>query len=225
MARQREHRVGVGVDLQAVRIVRALVRADGHVHAAASLERDVLRPCRRPREPRVLQRRQSRHDPFLRSVPVARDRGRRSVATAAEVRSRGSVPAADASGDVENEAIREIVRRQEEIGLQSVTDGEFRRARGTWTSSSSPTGSRRSRSPRSQGPQTRGRHEFTPRRCRWTASSASRRRSSAARSSPAADGDDEDPEADDPIAEHGSLPRRPRCVSTRAVSAERGALG
>jgi 5-methyltetrahydropteroyltriglutamate--homocysteine methyltransferase len=30
--------------------------------------------------------------------------------------------------DVENEAIREIVRRQEEIGLQSATDGEFRRA-------------------------------------------------------------------------------------------------
>jgi 5-methyltetrahydropteroyltriglutamate--homocysteine methyltransferase len=30
--------------------------------------------------------------------------------------------------EVENEAIREIVRRQEEIGLQSATDGEFRRA-------------------------------------------------------------------------------------------------
>src|SRR3954471_16856370 len=29
---------------------------------------------------------------------------------------------------IEDEAIREIVRRQEEIGLQSATDGEFRRA-------------------------------------------------------------------------------------------------
>src|SRR5262245_42014188 len=29
---------------------------------------------------------------------------------------------------VEDEAIREVVRRQEEVGLQSATDGEFRRA-------------------------------------------------------------------------------------------------
>ena len=29
---------------------------------------------------------------------------------------------------VEDEAIREIVRKQEEVGLQSATDGEFRRA-------------------------------------------------------------------------------------------------
>jgi methionine synthase II (cobalamin-independent) len=34
---------------------------------------------------------------------------------------------ADALREVEDEAIREIVRRQEEIGLQSATDGEFRR--------------------------------------------------------------------------------------------------
>jgi 5-methyltetrahydropteroyltriglutamate--homocysteine methyltransferase len=39
----------------------------------------------------------------------------------------GSIDAV-ALRDVENEAIREIVRRQEEIGLQSATDGEFRRA-------------------------------------------------------------------------------------------------
>src|SRR4051812_11027289 len=35
---------------------------------------------------------------------------------------------ADALRAVEDEAIREIVRKQEEIGLQSATDGEFRRA-------------------------------------------------------------------------------------------------
>src|SRR5947208_2357601 len=35
---------------------------------------------------------------------------------------------ADALRQVEDEAIREIVRKQEEVGLQAVTDGEFRRA-------------------------------------------------------------------------------------------------
>src|SRR5947207_15351995 len=35
---------------------------------------------------------------------------------------------ADALRAVEDEAIRAIVRKQEEIGLQSATDGEFRRA-------------------------------------------------------------------------------------------------
>jgi 5-methyltetrahydropteroyltriglutamate--homocysteine methyltransferase len=35
---------------------------------------------------------------------------------------------ADALREIEDESIREIVRKQEEIGLQSATDGEFRRA-------------------------------------------------------------------------------------------------
>ncbi|MFD2354384.1 hypothetical protein ACFSTC_41515 [Nonomuraea ferruginea] len=34
----------------------------------------------------------------------------------------------EALREIEDEAIREVVRRQEEIGLQSATDGEFRRA-------------------------------------------------------------------------------------------------
>ncbi len=34
---------------------------------------------------------------------------------------------ADALRSIEDDAIREIVRKQEEIGLQSATDGEFRR--------------------------------------------------------------------------------------------------
>jgi 5-methyltetrahydropteroyltriglutamate--homocysteine methyltransferase len=39
----------------------------------------------------------------------------------------GRIDAAELRG-IEDEAIREIVRRQEEVGLQSATDGEFRRA-------------------------------------------------------------------------------------------------
>jgi 5-methyltetrahydropteroyltriglutamate--homocysteine methyltransferase len=42
---------------------------------------------------------------------------------------QGAIDADELRG-VEDEAIREIVRRQEEVGLQSATDGEFRRA--TW---------------------------------------------------------------------------------------------
>src|ERR1044072_7640369 len=34
----------------------------------------------------------------------------------------------EALREVEDEAIREVVRRQEELGLQAGTDGEFRRA-------------------------------------------------------------------------------------------------
>src|SRR3954464_424591 len=34
----------------------------------------------------------------------------------------------DELGGIEDEAIREVVRKQEEVGLQSATDGEFRRA-------------------------------------------------------------------------------------------------
>src|SRR5215204_1925682 len=39
----------------------------------------------------------------------------------------GRISAEDLRG-VEDEAIREVVRMQEEVGLQSATDGEFRRA-------------------------------------------------------------------------------------------------
>ncbi len=46
---------------------------------------------------------------------------------ARERRARGQLSAAELAA-LEDEAIRDIVRRQEEIGLQAVTDGEFRRA-------------------------------------------------------------------------------------------------
>ena len=39
----------------------------------------------------------------------------------------GKIDAAELRG-AEDDAIREIVRKQEEVGLQSATDGEFRRA-------------------------------------------------------------------------------------------------
>jgi 5-methyltetrahydropteroyltriglutamate--homocysteine methyltransferase len=39
----------------------------------------------------------------------------------------GSIDAAELKG-IEDEAIRDVVRKQEEVGLQSATDGEFRRA-------------------------------------------------------------------------------------------------
>ena len=42
-------------------------------------------------------------------------------------RARGEIGAAELR-QVEDEAIREVVRQQEEVGLQGVTDGEFRRA-------------------------------------------------------------------------------------------------
>jgi 5-methyltetrahydropteroyltriglutamate--homocysteine methyltransferase len=35
---------------------------------------------------------------------------------------------------IEDAAIRETARRQEDLGLQAVTDGEFAVNRGTWTS-------------------------------------------------------------------------------------------
>jgi 5-methyltetrahydropteroyltriglutamate--homocysteine methyltransferase len=47
--------------------------------------------------------------------------------TAREDFSEGRIDADELHG-VEDEAIREVVRKQEEVGLQSATDGEFRRA-------------------------------------------------------------------------------------------------
>jgi 5-methyltetrahydropteroyltriglutamate--homocysteine methyltransferase len=53
----------------------------------------------------------------------------RRLTRAREEHAAGRLPA-DELRAVEDEAIREVVRRQEEIGLQSATDGEFRRT--TW---------------------------------------------------------------------------------------------
>lgn len=55
---------------------------------------------------------------LLRSAPVKEARARRAA---------GEI-AADELERIEDEEIRKLVRKQEEIGLQAVTDGEFRRA-------------------------------------------------------------------------------------------------
>ena len=50
----------------------------------------------------------------------------RFLLDARERKARGEITAADLRA-VEDEAIAEIVRFQEDVGLQSITDGEFRR--------------------------------------------------------------------------------------------------
>jgi 5-methyltetrahydropteroyltriglutamate--homocysteine methyltransferase len=49
-----------------------------------------------------------------------------SLLNAREQRARDAIPAQELRR-IEDEAVREVVRRQEDIGLQAVTDGEFRR--------------------------------------------------------------------------------------------------
>ena len=109
-------------------------------------------------------------------------------------------------------AIRDVVRMQEDVGLQSATDGEFRRA--SWHMDfiyqldGITKDAGRHRGPVPQRP-TATSSSRRP-RCTSTASSASRQ---------TIFGDDfaflrdtvttRRAEADDPVAEHGPLPRRP----------------
>ena len=88
--------------------------------------------CRRPGEGRTLQRRQTGHDPFLRPVPVARDRARRAVATETQIRPRArpaeprSRPAASGLRDVQ----RTLGPEREPLRVvQSVHDLRDRRRR------------------------------------------------------------------------------------------------
>src|SRR5438477_10963118 len=53
----------------------------------------------------------------------------KSLLAARESHKRGELTAAQLR-EVEDNAIREVVRLQEDLGLQAVTDGEFRR--GSW---------------------------------------------------------------------------------------------
>ena len=46
---------------------------------------------------------------------------------AREKRGKGQISAADLKA-VEDQEIRKIIKRQEDIGLEAITDGEFRRA-------------------------------------------------------------------------------------------------
>ena len=54
------------------------------------------------------------------------------VLTARDDAAAGRIDAAELRS-IEDDAIREAVRRQEEVGLRSATDGEFRRASWPWT--------------------------------------------------------------------------------------------
>ena len=57
----------------------------------------------------------------------------------ARVRAKAGAMSAAHLKDVEDQCIRAAVARQEAIGLQAVTDGEYRRGSGTSTSWSSST--------------------------------------------------------------------------------------
>ena len=115
---------------------------------------------------------------------------------------------------IEDDAIRDAVRRQEEVGLRAVTDGEFRRASWHMDFIYQIDGiSKEAGHLAVHVPQRAGRHRVHAGRAahrrearhleddlrrRLRASSRRRRRSSV-------------PEADDPVAEHGPLPRRQGC--------------
>ena len=51
----------------------------------------------------------------------------KSVLDARERRKRGDINAEELR-EIENQAIKQVVKQQEDVGLQAITDGEFRRA-------------------------------------------------------------------------------------------------
>ena len=118
----------------------------------------------------------------------------------------------------EDAAIDEVVRMQEEVGLQSVTDGEFRRA--TWHMDFIYSIDGISKAPGNLAVKfhnAEGDIEWTP------AAHPHRRQARRLRADlrrgvrvPAVGRERRpDAEAHDPVAEHGPLPRRPRRRSTR----------
>ena len=121
----------------------------------------------------------------------------------------GTIDADELRG-IEDEAIRDVVRKQEAVGLQSATDGEFRRA--SWHMDFIyELGGDHHRAGPHQGPvpQRRGDDRVlaggAARRGPGGAARADLRRRLHVR---AGRRDHGDAEADDPLAEHGPLPRR-----------------
>ena len=106
-----------------------------------------------------------------------------------------------------------MVRRQEEVGLRTVTDGEFRRTSWhmdfiyRWAASRSRAACRSSSS-NAEGDSSSPRPRCTIDGARPAAADLRARTSRSC--SRARDG--ADAEADDPLAEHGPLPRRPAAV-------------
>ncbi len=136
--------------------------------------------ARRSRVPIYTRPRGAAHSP-----PVPRRPRRQPAPAAARCCRRatttppGKIDAAELRA-IEDDAIREVVRMQEEVGLQSRPTASSAARRGTWTSSTSSTASRR-RPARSRSSSTTRAATSSSRRprCTSTASSASRRRSSA----------------------------------------------
>ncbi len=129
---------------------------------------------------------------------------------------------------IEDDAIREIVQMQRDVGLQSATDGEFRRA--SWhmdfiyqlggvqkvAGDIKVQFHNRRRRRRVHAGRDRRHRQGPPRphdlrrRLQVPAERGRRRR---------------DAEADDPVAEHGPLPRRPGGARPERVSGRRAVLG
>src|SRR3954447_18244492 len=76
--------------------------------------------------PRAATTPRMRTEPPFRADHVGSLLRPKELLKAREDHAAGRIDAAELRG-LEDEAIREVVRRQEEIGLQSATDGEFRR--------------------------------------------------------------------------------------------------
>ena len=136
--------------------------------------------------------------------------------------------AADALRAVEDDAIRDVVRMQEDVGLRSATDGEFRRA--SWHMDFIyQLGGDQQGAGRADGRSSTTRTatiEFTP------AAMHVDGKLGVSRTIFGDDfaflqrrGDDGDAEADDPVAEHGPLPRRPRVDRRDALPRPRRVLG
>ena len=120
---------------------------------------------------------------------------------------------ADELRGIEDEAIRDVVRKQEEVGLQSATDGEFRRASWHMDFIYQLGGDHHGAGPhhRSSSATPRGRSSSRRRRCTSRSAVALREPIFADAFTFVQDVVTHgDAEADDPLAEHGPLPRRAR---------------
>ncbi len=134
-------------------------------------------------------------------------------------RADGSI-SAEQLREVEDAAIRDVVRMQEDIGLQTATDGEFRRASWHMDFIYQLQGvSRTSEAIRVHFRNAQGDLDFT--------SAALRVDGKIGLDEPIFGPDfaflrsvanDGDAEADHPVAEHDPLPRRPRGHRSRGVS-------
>src|SRR5687768_12591970 len=98
-------------------------------NARSALSCRATRPRRRPSETRGIldgRRAMERTTPPYRADHVGSFLRPRRLLEARVRHARDEITA-EALREMEDDAIREVVRRQEEVGLQGITDGEFRR--------------------------------------------------------------------------------------------------